>query len=189
MKLLLAGALAAVTVAGLAAIRPALLTEQETAAASAIRENRMRADARFLSSDGLGEPGLASRGDRVHFVAAADEEQGRSALLAHQPQVPAARVAATLDIDGSRVRSRTHAVPVVVLGPSSLEEWVRAIAQAQGRAVVPDLAAGWDSSGGVEDARLLFLLGAKVAEAPLTPSWRPGEVESARLKALAELGR
>ena len=53
-----------------------------------------------------------------------------------------------------------------------------------------DLTADWDFSGAIEDAQLLFLLGAKVADAPLAPSWRPGdEFEAARKKALAELGR
>jgi Zn-dependent M28 family amino/carboxypeptidase len=53
-----------------------------------------------------------------------------------------------------------------------------------------DLAPDWDLSGAVEDAQLLFHLGAKVAEAPLAPTWRPGdEFEATRKKALAELGR
>ncbi len=51
-----------------------------------------------------------------------------------------------------------------------------------------DLTAEWDFSGAVEDARLLFHLGSKVADAPLLPAWRPGdEFEAARKKALAEL--
>ena len=65
MRLLLAGALATLTAAGLAAIRPALLTDEERAAASTIRENRMRADVRFLSSDLLEGRGPATRGDRL----------------------------------------------------------------------------------------------------------------------------
>jgi len=53
-----------------------------------------------------------------------------------------------------------------------------------------DLTADWDFSGAVEDARLLFHLGAKVADAPLAPAWRPGdEFEAARRKALADVGR
>ena len=31
------------------------------------------------------------------------------------------------------------------------------------------------AAGAVEDARLVFFLGAKVADAPLAPSWRPGD--------------
>ena len=39
----------------------------------------------------------------------------------------------------------------------------------------------------IEDTRLLFHLGSKVAEAPVLPSWTPGdEFEFARRKALAE---
>jgi len=53
-----------------------------------------------------------------------------------------------------------------------------------------DLTPDWNFEGAVEDAQLLFLLGAKVADAPLAPAWRPGdEFEAARKKALAELGR
>jgi Zn-dependent M28 family amino/carboxypeptidase len=53
-----------------------------------------------------------------------------------------------------------------------------------------DLTPDWDFSGMVEDARLLFLLGVKVANAPHAPSWRPGdEFEAARKTALSEIGR
>ena len=162
--------------------------------------------------------------------------------------MPAGRLAANVNIDGMNIWGRTRDVPVIGLGKSSLDDWVRAIAETQGRTVVPeafpdkgayyrsdhlsfarvgvpgahlgrghrrareaarvgprsaarvgggalppatdDLTADWDFSGAVEDARLLFLLGAKVADAPLAPSWRPGdEFEAARRKALAELGR
>ena len=137
---------------------------------------------------------------------------------------------------------------MIGLGKSSLDDWVRALAEMQGRSVVPeafpdkgsyyrsdhlsfarigvpsayleagtdvrgrppgwgrdrrqawedahyhqpsdDMTPEWDLSGAIEDAQLLFLLGLKVANAPLAPSWRPGdEFESARKKALAELGR
>ena len=45
----------------------------------------------------------------------------------------------------------------------------------------------WDLSGAVEDARILFWLGAKVASTPTLPAWRPGdEFEAARKEALAE---
>ena len=186
----------------------------------------------------------------ILFAAVAAEEQGLlgSAYLARHPPVPAGRLAANVNIDGMNIWGRTRDVPVIGLGKSSLDDWVRAIAEAQGRTVVPeafpdkgayyrsdhlsfaragvpavtvdagteilgkppgwgrdrqreweaahyhqptdDLTAGWDFSGAVEDAQLLFLLGAKVADAPLAPSWRPGdEFEPARRKALAELGR
>jgi Zn-dependent M28 family amino/carboxypeptidase len=45
----------------------------------------------------------------------------------------------------------------------------------------------WNLEGGVEDARLFFLVGLKVANAEAMPSWVPGdEFEAARKKALAE---
>jgi Zn-dependent M28 family amino/carboxypeptidase len=46
----------------------------------------------------------------------------------------------------------------------------------------------WDFSGAVEDAQLLFYLGAKVADADALPQWNKGdEFEAARKKAIAEL--
>jgi Zn-dependent M28 family amino/carboxypeptidase len=45
----------------------------------------------------------------------------------------------------------------------------------------------WDFSGAVEDMRLAFWLGCRVADAPEMPRWNPGdEFEAARLKALGE---
>ncbi len=186
----------------------------------------------------------------ILFAAVAAEEQGLlgSGYLAAHPPVPAGRLAADINLDGMNIWGRTHDVPVVGLGKSSLDDWIRAIAETQGRVVVPeafpdkgayyrsdhlsfarvgvpaafldagtevlgkppgwgrarqreweaahyhqptdDLTADWDFSGAVEDARLLFHLGTKVADTPLAPSWRPGdEFEAARRKALAELGR
>jgi Zn-dependent M28 family amino/carboxypeptidase len=151
-------------------------------------------------------------------------------------------------MDGMNIWGRTRDVPVIGLGKSSLDDWIRAVAEAQGRVVVPeafpdkgayyrsdhlsfarigvpaayvdagtevigkppgwgrarqraweeahyhqptdDLTADWDLGGAVEDARLLFHVGAKVANAPLAPTWRPGdEFEAARKGALAEIGR
>jgi Zn-dependent M28 family amino/carboxypeptidase len=78
MRLLLAGTLAILTAAGLAAIKPAVLTSDEKAAAGAIRENRLRADIRFLSSDLLEGRGPATAGDRLaqEYVAARFEAIG-----------------------------------------------------------------------------------------------------------------
>jgi Zn-dependent M28 family amino/carboxypeptidase len=186
----------------------------------------------------------------ILFAAVAAEEQGLlgSDYLARHPPVPAGRLAANINLDGMNIWGRTRDVPVIGLGKSSLDDWIRAIAEAQGRVVVDepfpeegafyrsdhlsfarvgvpaayidagtevigkppgwgrerrreweaahyhqpsdDLAPDWDLSGAVEDAQLLFHLGAKVAEAPLAPTWRPGdEFEATRKKALAELGR
>ena len=65
MRLLLAATVATVTVAGLAALRPAVLTDEEKAAAATVQEHRMRADIRFLSGDLLEGRGPATRGDRL----------------------------------------------------------------------------------------------------------------------------
>ena len=47
----------------------------------------------------------------------------------------------------------------------------------------------WDFSGAVEDARLAFWLGCRVADAPAMPRWNKGdEFEAARLKAVGEAG-
>jgi Zn-dependent M28 family amino/carboxypeptidase len=52
-----------------------------------------------------------------------------------------------------------------------------------------ELRADWDFTGSAEDARLVFHLGVRLANAPRMPAWRPGdEFEAARKKALAEVG-
>jgi hypothetical protein len=186
----------------------------------------------------------------ILFASVTGEEQGLLGslhLARHLPLAPGL-VAANVNIDGVNVWGRTKDVPVIGLGKSSLDDWIRAIAEMQGRTVVPeafpdkgsyyrsdhlsfarlgvpsafldagtevlgrpagwgrqqqqawedahyhqpsdDLTPDWNFEGAVEDAQLLFLLGAKVAEAPLAPAWRPGdEFEAARKRALAELGR
>jgi Zn-dependent M28 family amino/carboxypeptidase len=49
-----------------------------------------------------------------------------------------------------------------------------------------ELRPGWEWSGAVQDAELLFYLGVKVANATALPAWKPGdEFEAARKKALA----
>jgi Zn-dependent M28 family amino/carboxypeptidase len=184
----------------------------------------------------------------VLFAAVGAEEQGLlgSEYLAHHPPVPVGRLAANINLDGASIWGRTRDVAVVGLGKSSLDDWLRAIALAQGRTVRPeafpekgsyyrsdhfslakvgvpgayidpgtevldrpegwgrkqhlawqrahyhqpsdDLTPDWDLSGAVEDARLLFHLGVKVADAAGLPEWRPGdEFEPARQRALAAL--
>jgi Zn-dependent M28 family amino/carboxypeptidase len=185
----------------------------------------------------------------ILFASVTAEESGLlgSETLAHNPPVPAGRLAANINIDGLNIWGRTRDVAVVGLGKSTLDEWIRAIAKAQDRVVVPesfpdkgsyyrsdhfslarigvpsayidagtdvrdrpagwgrqrqeaweaahyhqpsdDLTSDWDLSGAVEDAQLLFLVGSKVADTPLSPTWRPGdEFEAARKKALAAVG-
>jgi Zn-dependent M28 family amino/carboxypeptidase len=184
----------------------------------------------------------------ILFASVTAEEQGLlgSKHLAANPPVPAGRLAANINIDGMNIWGPTRDVAVIGLGKSSLDDWIRTIAQAQGRTVVAesfpdkgsyyrsdhfslarvgvpaayldagtdvrgrpsgwgrerqqeweaahyhqpsdDLEESWDLAGAVEDARLLFHLGLKVADAPLAPTWRPGdEFEAARRKALAEV--
>jgi Zn-dependent M28 family amino/carboxypeptidase len=49
-----------------------------------------------------------------------------------------------------------------------------------------ELRDSWDLTGAVEDVKLLFYLGARVANAPAMPVWNPGdEFEAARKKAIA----
>lgn len=51
-----------------------------------------------------------------------------------------------------------------------------------------ELRPDWELSGAVEDTQLFFYLGAKVANAPQMPRWKPGdEFEGARRKAIEEL--
>ncbi len=289
MRLLLAGTLAAATAAGLAMIRPAILTDEERTAARAIQAGRMRADVRFLSSDELRDHAPGSAGDRlvraylssrleaiglapgaagesweqaiefgghkrsanvigrlegrdpelhreavvysahlsrafdgaaglaallavaeafaalprqprrsVLFAAVVDEQQGLpgATLLASRPPAPVERFVAHLDLDGAGLQGHPREVPVIGLGRSSLDGWIRTLAEAQERTVAPEalpdegnchpssrlsfaragvptacLGAGTD----VEDVQLAFFLGAKVAEAPLAPVGQPVE--------------
>ncbi len=78
MRLALVCALAALTALGLAAVRPAVVTPLEKAAAQSIRAERLRADIRFLASDLLEGRGPGSRGDQLAqaFIAARMEGIG-----------------------------------------------------------------------------------------------------------------
>jgi hypothetical protein len=78
MRLALVCALAALTALGLAAVKPAVVTPLEKAAAQSIRAERLRADIRFLGSDLLEGRGPGSSGDRLAqaFIAARMEGIG-----------------------------------------------------------------------------------------------------------------
>jgi Zn-dependent M28 family amino/carboxypeptidase len=76
----------------------------------------------------------------ILFAAVAAEESGLlgSEFLARTPPVPAGRIAANINIDGMNIWGRTKDVVAIGLGKSSLDDWIRALAAAQGRTVVPD---------------------------------------------------
>jgi Zn-dependent M28 family amino/carboxypeptidase len=76
----------------------------------------------------------------VLFAAVAAEESGLlgSEYLARNPPVPAGRLAANINIDGMNIWGRTKDVVAIGLGKSSLDDWIRALAAAQSRTVVPD---------------------------------------------------
>ncbi len=81
---------------------------------------------------------LPGKPDRsILFAAVGAEEQGLlgSEYLARHPPVPAGRIAANINIDGMNIWGRTRDVVVVGLGKSTLDDWIRAIAEAQGRTV------------------------------------------------------
>jgi Zn-dependent M28 family amino/carboxypeptidase len=185
----------------------------------------------------------------ILFASVGAEEQGLlgSEHLARHPPLPTGRIAANINIDGINIWGRTRDVAVVGLGKSTLDDWLKILAETQGRRIVseafPDkgsyyrsdhfslakvgvpatyidagtdavgkpagwgrevqekweaahyhqpsdeLSDDWELAGALEDARLLFYLGIKVANTPQPPSWRPGdEFEAVRKKALAELG-
>jgi len=239
MRLLLAGTLATLTAAGLAAIPTRVLTDEDLSAARAIRENRLRADARFLATrddrvareyvaarfEAIGlEPGapggsweqppevphrmsahvigrLPGRdpevaGEAVVFNSALGNASGLASMLAIAeafaalPARPRRSIlfAAVADEDQG---GRTPGIRVIGLDPSTLDDWLRAVAQTRGRAVVPEASTSeGDFAGAVENARLLFHVGARVADAPGTPEGRPGdELAATRKTALVDLGR
>jgi Zn-dependent M28 family amino/carboxypeptidase len=76
----------------------------------------------------------------ILFAAVAAEEQGLlgSQRLMENPPVPAARMAADLNIDGLNIWGRTRDVSVIGMGKSSLDALIVEYARAQGRIVRPD---------------------------------------------------
>jgi Zn-dependent M28 family amino/carboxypeptidase len=52
--------------------------------------------------------------------------------------VPAGRLAANINIDGISIHGRTRDLTMIGLGKSSLDDYIKALAKAQGRVVVPD---------------------------------------------------
>lgn len=185
MRLLLAGGLATLTAAGLAAIRPPLVTPEESGAALAVRESRLRADARFLSSDLLA--GLPrSRGDEIAraFVASRFEAlglepggAGTAAIAGRLPgSDPALRdetVLVTARLGGPGVPGLLAVAEAFAALPSPPRRSILfAVLRTEAAAVtdVPGLALRLDldaeAPGTAERARQLFLEGAKIADAP-----------------------
>lgn len=129
----------------------------------------------------------------VLFAALAAEEQGGLGAEHLVKHPPVARLVASVSIGGVS-EGGAREVPVAGLGRTTLDGWIRAVAESQGRTVVAEALRGEGTyarpdevsfaragvptiglpAGSVEDARLLFFLGARVADAPLAPSWRPG---------------
>ncbi len=74
------------------------------------------------------------------FASVTGEEQGLlgSEMLARHPPVAAGLLAAAVNLDGASIWGRTRDVPVVGLGKSSLDDWIRAIAESQQRVVAPE---------------------------------------------------
>src|SRR6185295_11457080 len=76
----------------------------------------------------------------VIFAAVAAEEQGllgSEYLAAHPPVLPG-RLAANINIDGVGTIGRTRDLAMIGLGKSSLDDYVKALVQMQGRSVGPD---------------------------------------------------
>jgi Peptidase family M28/PA domain len=76
----------------------------------------------------------------ILFAAVAAEEQGLlgSEYLAAHPPLPPGRLAADINLDGINIWGRTKDVVVIGLGKSSLDDWIRLLAGAQGREVAGD---------------------------------------------------
>jgi Zn-dependent M28 family amino/carboxypeptidase len=76
----------------------------------------------------------------VLFAAVGGEEQGLlgSKFLATNPPLPAGRLAANINMDGINIWGRTKDVIAIGLGKSSLDDWIRGLAAAQGREVAGD---------------------------------------------------
>jgi hypothetical protein len=134
----------------------------------------------------------------VLFASLAHDDRGLpgAALLAGTPPAPVARLVAHLDLGASGLGERPRGVPAPGPAGPSLDGWIRTLAEAQGRTAAregltdeaachPSSRASFARAGAptaclgagtdVEDVQLAFLLGAKVAEAPLAPAWRPAD--------------
>jgi Zn-dependent M28 family amino/carboxypeptidase len=76
----------------------------------------------------------------ILFASVGAEEQGLlgSKYLAANPPVSPGRLAADINMDGINIWGRTKDVVAIGLGKSSLDDWIRVLAAAQGREVAGD---------------------------------------------------
>jgi Zn-dependent M28 family amino/carboxypeptidase len=76
----------------------------------------------------------------ILFAFVAAEEQGLlgSEYLARNPPLPPGRIAANINYDGGNVLGRTKDLTFIGLGKSSLDQVVKALADRQGRKLLPD---------------------------------------------------
>ncbi|HYL01070.1 MAG TPA: M28 family peptidase [Steroidobacteraceae bacterium] len=76
----------------------------------------------------------------VLMLFVAGEERGLlgSGYYAQHPSFAPGRIAADINIDGGSIFGRTHDVPLLSMGKSSLDDVAAAVAKYQGRVVVPD---------------------------------------------------
>ena len=85
-------------------------------------------------------PASAAPRRSVYFAFVAAEEQGLlgSQYFVAHPPVPAAKIAADINVDEANWFGRTRDISLIGLGKSSIDRDVEAVAKSQGRVVKPD---------------------------------------------------
>ena len=76
----------------------------------------------------------------ILFAAVGAEEAGLlgSEHFSNNPPIPAGKIAAVINIDGTNIIGKTHDVNVIGHGKSDLDDVILAVAKKQGRIVTPD---------------------------------------------------
>ncbi len=115
MRAALAATLTALTAVTLAAVKPAVITPDEKAAAAEIRPEGMRADIRFLAGDLLEGRGPATRGDQLGRAYI----QVRMEAMGLEPAAPAGGWEQTVELVG--VTASCPPVVKVARGAESVE--------------------------------------------------------------------
>lgn len=79
-------------------------------------------------------------GRSVLFIATTGEEEGLlgSTYFADHPSVPLAELVGVVNLDSMNVHGRTRTIQVIGPGHTTIEDLLREVADAEGRAVVPD---------------------------------------------------